>query len=429
VSVEEVDDEPLYLERVAALDVGKAGLEACVRVPSERNPKRRAQEVRSFGTTKKEILALADWLRCQGVHDVAMESTSDYWKAPFFRLEAEGFCCQLLDAKQVKALPGRPKTDRADAVWIAKNFERGMVAACFVATEEFRRLRTLTRYRRHLVEERSREKNRVEKLLEDALVKLSVVVSDLHGVSSRAMMDALVAGQRDPRKLAALARGTMRNKTRELEEALDGADTFTDHHAMVLKMMLGNIDHLTEQVEELTSQIEELIAPFDRQVAQLDGIPGIGRIAACDLLAEIGTDMTRFRTAAHLVSWAGFCPQVKESAGRRKARSSRKKGNRYIAGALGEAAVSAGRTKTRIGTRYRRLAKRRGKAKAQVAIGNTILTITHQLLADPNANYNDLGTDYYEQRAHHRRQVNNHLRGLQRLGYTVTLQPTDHEAA
>jgi transposase len=429
VSVEEVDDEPLYLERVAALDVGKAQLEACVRVPSERNPKRRAQEVRSFGTTKKEILALADWLRCQGVRHVAMESTSDYWKAPFFRLEAEGFDCQLLDAKQVKALPGRPKTDRADAVWIAKNFERGMVAACFVATEQFRRLRTLTRYRRHLVEERSREKNRAEKLLEDALVKLSVVVSDLHGVSARAMMDALVAGQRNPRTLAALARGTMRNKTRQLEEALDGADTFTDHHAMVLKMMLDNIDHLTGQVDQLTGQIEELVAPFDQQVAQLDGIPGLGRTAACDLLAEIGVDMSRFRTPAHLVSWAGFSPQVKESAGRRKGRNSRKKGNRYIAGTLGEAAVSAGRTKTRVGARYRRLAKRRGKAKAQVAIGNTILTIAHHLLSDPNATYNDLGVDYYEQRTHHRRQVNTHLRGLQRLGYTVTLQPVDHEAA
>jgi transposase len=426
--VEDVEDERLHLERVAALDIGKAGLEACVRVPAKANPARRAQEVRSFGTTKKEILALAAWLREHQVGAVVMESTSDYWRAPFFRLEAEGFTCELLDAKQVKALPGRPKTDKADCVWLAKVAERGMAAKCFVPPEEIRRLRTLTRYRRHLTEERSREKARAEKLLEDAMVKLSVVVSDLHGVSSREMMEALIAGNRDPKVLAQMARGRMRAKLGALEEALDGADTFSDHHAFVLRMMLDNIDRLSEQIDKLTAQIEELIAPFERQVAQLDAVPGLGRTAAQDLIAEVGVDMSVFATPAHLVSWAKFCPQVKQSAGKVKGRNSRGRGNRYLAGVLGEAAVSAGRTQTRIGARYRRLAKRRGKAKAQVAIGNTLLTVAHALLSDPRTDYHDLGADYYEARSQHRRQVASHLRSLQRLGYKVTLEPTGEAA-
>jgi transposase len=423
--VEEVSDEPLYIERVCAIDVAKGRLDACIRVPSDRDPKRRSQEVRTFATIKKEILALADWLRCWGVTKVVMESTGDYWKTPFFRLEAEGLDCTLADARQVKHLPGRPKTDKADCVWLAKNFERGAVPSCFVPPEPIRRLRTLTRYRRHLTEERTREKQRCEKLLEDAQVKLSVVVSDLHGVSARDMMEALIGGERDPRALARLARGVMRNKTRELEEALDGADTFTDHHAFVLRMMLDNIDRITTQIERLTAQIEELIAPFEHQVQQLDGIPGMGRTAAQDLIAEIGADMGVFPTAAHLVSWAKFCPQVKESAGKRKGRNSCGKGNRYVAGLLGEVTTSAGKTRTRIGARYRRIAKRRGKPKAQVATGSTVLTVAYELLSDPDAIYQDLGVDYYQTRLHHRRQTSNHIRALQHLGYQVTLQPID----
>jgi len=248
-------------------------------------------------------------------------------------------------------------------------------------------------------------------------------------VSSRQIMEALISGCRDPKALAQLARGTLRRKISALEEALDGADTFTEHHAFVLRMMLDNVDRLTAQIDKLTAQVEGLITPFERQVAQLDGIPGIGRIAAQDLIAEIGVDMNVFPTAGHLVSWAKYCPQVKQSAGKRKGRNSRGKGNRYLAGMLGEACVTAGRTRTRLGARYRRLAKRRGKAKAQVATGNTILTIVHALLADPTAHYHDLGADYYETHMHHRRQVASHLRSLQRLGYKVTLQPVAGEAA
>jgi transposase len=426
--MEDINDEPLHLGRVAALDVGKATLEACVRVPAKSDPRRRAQEVRGFGATKKEILELAAWLRSCQVTKVVMEPTSDYWKAPFFRLEAEGSDCDLLDAKQVKALPGRPKTDRADCVWLAKVAERGMVASCFVPPAEIRQLRTLTRYRRHLTEERSREKQRAEKLLEDALVKLSVVVSDLHGVSSRDIMDALIGGNRGPKALAQLARGSLQGKIAALEEALDGADTFTDNHAFVLRIMLENIDRLSAQVNKLTAQVEELIAPFEHQMAQLDGVTGIGRVAAQDLIAEIGVDMAVFATAAHLVSWAKFCPQVKEPAGRRKGRNARGKGNRYVAGVLGEASVTIGRTQTRLGARYRRLAKRRGTAKAHVAVGNTVLTIVHALLSGPKAEYHDLGADYYDKRTQHRREVSTHLRSLQRLGYKVTLEPVEGAA-
>jgi transposase len=210
----------------------------------------------------------------------------------------------------------------------------------------------------------------------------------------------------------------------QLEDALDGVDTFTDHHAFVLGMMLDNIDHLTTQVDKLTAQVEDLMAPLEGQVAELDGVTGIGRTGAQDLIAEIGVDMSVFATAAHPVPWAKFCPQVKQSAGKRKVRNARGKGNRYLASMLGEASVTAGRTQTRLGARYRRLAKRRGTAKAQVAVGNTVLTIAHALLSDPAADYKDLGPDYYDKRTHHRREVTSHLRSLQRLGYKVTLEPT-----
>lgn len=260
------------------------------------------------------------------------------------------------------------------------------------------------------------------------MVKLSVVVSDLHGVSSRAMMEALIGGCRDAKVLAQMARGRMRTKVGALEEALDGAGTFGDHHAFVLRMMLDNIDRLSAQIDKLTAQVEELIAPFERQVAQLDAVPGFGRVAAQDLVAEVGADMGVFPTAAHLVSWAKFCPQVKQSAGRKKGRSSKGRGNRYLAGVLSEASVSAGKTQTRIGARYRRLAKRRGSAKAQVATGNTLLTVAYALLSDPAADYHDLGADWYEARTQHRRQVATHLRSLQRLGYRVTLEPAEEVA-
>ena len=235
---------------------------ATIRVPSDRDPARRAAETRSFGTTKKEVLALADWLRCWQVPAVVMEATGDYWKGPFYRLEAEGFECVLADARQVKNLPGRPKRDPADSRWLAACFERGAVTSCFVATPEFRLIRLHTRYRRDLIGERTREKQRAEKLLESAAIELSSVVSELHGVIGRDIMDHLIAGHRDPRALAQLARTRARRKISQLEEALEGAEFFTDEHAALLKVMLERIDRVSEEIAQLFEVVERLLAPY-----------------------------------------------------------------------------------------------------------------------------------------------------------------------
>ena len=289
---------------------------------------------------------------------------------------------------------------------------------------EIRRLRTHTRYRRHLTQARTAEKQRVEKLLEDAHLKLSSVISDIHGVSGRAMLQAIAAGERNPKTLAQLARGTMRGKIRQLEEALDCAFV-TEEHAAVLAMMLATIDYYTARIGELTARIEVLCQPYEHQIAQLDAVPGTGVITAQDVIAEIGTDMTVFPAAAHLVSWAKWCPQVAQSGGKRKAANASGRGNRYLGAALGEAAVSAGRTQSFPGAKYRRLVTRMPEKKALVATGNSLLTIYHALLSDPAATYTDLGTGYYEQRANTRRQVRNHIRAIERHGYQVTIQAID----
>jgi transposase len=296
-----------------------------------------------------------------------------------------------------------------------------MISSSFVPPEPIRRLRTHTRYRRHLTQARTAEKQRVEKLLEDGHLKLSSVISDIHGVSGRDMLDAIAGGQRDPKTLAQLARGTMRGKIRRLEEALD-CSFFTEQHAAVLAMMLAAIDYYSTQVDALTATIETLTEPWLHQVAQLDEVPGIGTICAQDIIAEIGTNMTVFPTAAHLVSWARFSPQVKQSAGKRKGSNSTGRGNPYLGAALGEASISTGRTQTFLGARYRRLARRMPKKKALVATGNSMLTSVHALLSDPAARYTDLGADYYEQHMHARRQARNHITSLERLGYKVTIQ-------
>lgn len=418
----DAEDEPLFAERVAGLDIAKAGVDVAIRVPGDSSPGRRQQETRDSGVTRRELLALADWLRCWGVTKVGMEATGDYWKPVFFLLESQGFDCDLYNAAQVKALPGRPETDRADSIWLARITERGMISASFVPPEPVRRLRTHTRYRRHLTQARTAEKQRVEKLLEDGHLKLSSVISDIHGVSGRDMLDALAGGQRDPKALAQLARGSMRGKIRRIGEALD-CSFFTSEHAGVLAMMLAAIDHYTAQIEQLTARIEALIEPRAHQAGQLDEIDGIGKICAQDIIAETGTDMTVFPTAAHLVSWAKWSPQVRQSAGKRKGSSATGRGNPYLGAALGEAASGAGRTQSFPGARYRRLTRRMPKKKALVATGNSMLTIIHALLADPSATYQDLGADYHEQRMHARRQARNHIHSLERLGYKVTIQP------
>ncbi len=418
--MEEVTGEPLYRDRVCGIDIGKAGMVATIRVPSDKDPARRMAGTRSFGTTKREVLALADWLRSWQVPAVVMEATSDYWKGPFYRLEAEGLECVLADARQVKNLPGRPKRDPADSRWLAACFERGAVRPCFVATPEFRIIRLHTRYRRDLTEERTREENRVEKLLESAGLKLSSVVSDLHGVTGRDIMEHLIAGERDPRVLAQLARARARRKISQLEEALEGAEFFTPEHAALLAAMLARIDRVEEEITRLSGVIEQLLAPYEEQLQQAESMPGWARRAAQDAVAETGVDMTRFPAGAHLVSWGSRAPQDRQS-GTRKGRAKTRKGNRYLAGVLGETAAAAGRTQTREGARYRRVARRRGKLKAQVAVGNTQLKVYHKLLSSPGTRYQDLGPDYYERQRDTRRQIAHHVGKLGALGFEVTL--------
>jgi transposase len=418
--MDEVTDEPLYRDRVCGIDIGKAQMVATIRVPSDRDPARRSAETRIFATTKRGVLALADWCRSWQVPAVVMEATGDYWKGPFYRLEAEGFECVLADARQVKNLPGRPKRDPADSRWLAACFERGAVTACFVATPEFRIIRLHTRYRRDLIQERARDKQRVEKLLESAAIKISSVVSDLHGVTGRDIMDHLIAGERNPRVLAQLARTAARRKITELEEALEGAEFFTAEHAGLLTAMLERIDRVSADIARLSEVIEQLLAPYEEQLAQAESMPGWRRRSAEDAIAETGADMTRFPTGAHLASWGSRAP-LDHQSGTRKGRARSKKGNRYLAGVLGETAVAAGRTQTREGARYRRLARRLGKPKAQVAVGNTQLKVLHKLLSNPGMRYEDLGPDYYERRASLRRQIHHHVTQLESLGFDVTL--------
>jgi transposase len=416
--MEEVTDEPLYRDRVCGIDIGKAGMAATIRVPSDANPARRAQETRSFGTTKREVLALADWLRSWQVPAVVMEATGDYWKPVFYRLEAEGFECVLADAKQVKHLPGRPKRDPSDSRWLAACFERGAITSCFVATPEFRIIREHTRYRRDLTAERTREKQRAEKLLESAAIKLSSVVTDLHGVTGRDIMDHLIAGERNPKVLAQLARARARRKISELEAALEGAEFFTPPLAALLARMLARIDQLNASIGELTVVVETLLEPYEEQLQQAESMPGWGRRSAQDAVAETGVDMTRFRTGGHLASWAGRTPLDNQS-GSRSGRAKSKKGNRYLAAITGETAVAAGKTQTREGARYRRIARRRGKPKAGVALGNTQLKVYHALLSSPGTRYQDLGVDYYDNRASTRRQVRVLQKRASELGYTL----------
>jgi transposase len=421
VVLEEDPQSEEIVTRVAALDIGKAELVCCVRVPHEGKPGRRLQEVATYSTMTPSLLVMSDHLRCLRVSRVVLEATSDYWKPVFYLLEAQGLEVWLVNARDVKHLPGRPKTDKLDAVWLCKVAERQMIRPSFVPPPQIRRLRDVTRYRIDLVGVRTAEKQRVEKLLEDAQIKLSVVASDIFGVSGRQMMTALIGGQTNPKALAQLARGRLRAKITQLEEAFTGH--FTDHHALLLTKMLARIDSLDADIAELDAAIEEMIAPFAPAVQRLDEIPGVGTTAARVIIAEVGMDMSRFPTAAHLASWARFAPGVKESAGRKKGKGTTGHGNRYLARALGEAAVSAGKTDTFLGERYRRIARRRGKKRAIVALGRSILVIVWHLLSDPETRFHDLGPDFYDNRIGPEHKKRNHIRQLEALGYKVTLEP------
>ena len=421
--MEDVQDEPLAAERVAGIDIGKAMVMATIRVPGAVAGGRRRAETREFATTRQGLLALAAWLREWDVERAGMESTSNYWKPVLFTLEREGIECLLYLASRVKAMPGRPKTDKLDSAWLARLTEQGAVPGSFIPPEPIRVLRSHTRYRRHLVQDRTAEKQRVEKLLEEAHLKLSCVLTDIHGKSGRAMLEAIIAGERDPQVLAGLALGRARRKAAQLREALD-CTFFTSDHAWLLQVMLARIDQYTAEIAQLTTRIGELCQPWERQLAQLATIPGFSERTAQDLIAETGVDMTRFPTAAHLASWARQAPAVSESAGHRKNKGTGR-GNPYSGGTLGEAATAASRTQTFLGARYHRLIRHMPKAKAQRAIMRAILVITWHLLSDPEATYNDLGHDYYDRHDDEHRKARHHARALERLGYTITITRQD----
>jgi len=418
--LEETQEREEIIERIAALDIGKATLVCCVRLPDPRGPGRRLQEVDTHSTMTRSLMRMADRLRDLGVTRVVMEATSDYWKPAFYLLEAAGFETWLVNARDVKHLPGRPKTDRLDAVWLCKVAERQMLRPSFVPPPPIRMLRDLTRYRVDLVAAQGAERNRAEKLLEDAQIKLSVVASDIFGVSGRAMMAALIAGQRDPKQLAQLARSTLRRKISALEEAFVGH--FTDHHAFLLTKMLARVDAIEADIADVDAQIEVHIAPFAQAAARLEQIPGIGLVAARAIIAEIGTDMSRFPTPEHLVSWARLCPRTIQSGPVTRAGKTGK-GNPYLKGALGEAAAAAAKTDTFLGERYRRIAKRRGKLKALVAVARSILVIIWHLLANPAARFHDLGPDYHTNRIAVQRRIRNHIAQLTAMGYRVSIEP------
>ena len=414
-------DNEEIIERVAALDIGKAELMCCVRVPDADHPGKRLQEVQAYPTLTRSVLRLASHLGRLGVTRVVMEATADYWKPVFYLLEAAGLETWLVNAKDVKHLPGRPKTDKLDAVWLCKVAERQMLRPSFVPPPPIRKLRDLTRYRADLVAARTAEKQRAEKLLEDACIKLSAVVTDIFGVSGRDMLAALVAGERDPKVLAQLARRSMRGKIAVLEEAFTGH--FTDHHAFLLGTMLRRVDAISADIATLDERIAEQAAPLASAVAQLDEIPGISLVSAHVILAEIGTGMTRFPTAGHLASWARLAPGIKESAGKKKGKGSTGHGNAYLASVLGNAAAGAARTSTFLGEKYRRIARRRGSKRAVVALGRSILVIAWHLLSDPEARFYDLGQGYHAARIDPERRKRTHIRELEALGYTVTLKP------
>jgi len=402
------------IERCCGLDVHKATVSACVRV-TQRPRGKVEQEVRTFPTTTAELLALRDWLIEQRVTHVAMEATGVYWKPVYYVLEHD-FELLLVNPAHFKQVPGR-KTDVADCAWLAQLLQYGLLRASFVPPAPIRELRDLTRYRKSLTEERSRAANRLHKVLQDAGIKLSSVATDTLGVSGRSMLMALAAGTTDPALLADLAHGKLRKKLPELRQALAGR--FGPHHRFMLSRLLADIDYVEEASRELSRRIEELLVPFAATVERLITIPGVQRRTAEVVVAEIGADMSRFPSAAHLSSWAGMCPGNHESAGKRRSGKTRR-GNRWLRTALVEAGAAAGRTKhTALGARYRRLRAHLGHGRAVLAVGRHVLEIAYHLMAQPTT-YRELGTDYFD-RYRAERLKRRSLEQLRRLGYQVAL--------
>jgi transposase len=402
------------VERPAALDVHKASVMACARVPGAGG--RREEHVAEFASTVQGLLTLADWLDAHAVTQVAMEATGVYWK-PVWAVLEDRFACMLVNARHVKQVPGR-KTDVLDAQWLCRLLEAGLLRASLVPPKPIRTLRNLTRYRKSNIRDRQREANRLHKMIEDTGIKLDCVASDLLGKSGRAMLDALVSGTTDPNVLADLARGVLRKKLPALREALEGR--FDAEHALVVGQILAHIDFLDAAIARLSDAIEQQIAPLAPAVELLCTIPGVERRAAEVLIAETGGDMTAFPTAAHLASWAGVCPGNNESAGKRRSGRSRR-GSKWLRGTLIEAARAAARTRdTYLNAQYRRVRARRGANRASLAVAHSLLVAAWHML-QTGETYHDPGGDYYTRRDP-ARTTRRLVAQLERLGHTVTLQ-------
>jgi transposase len=407
----------VVVERCAFLDVHRDTVMACARTPDGAGGRR--EEVAEFGTTTSQLLVLSDWLVERGVTLVGMEATGVYWKPVHWILEEAIDNVWVINARHMRNVPGR-KTDVADSQWGAQLLEHGLVRPSFIPPRPTREQRDLTRYRKSVIEERGRETQRLHKVLEDAGVKLSSVASSVLTKSGREMIDALVAGQRDPAVLAEMAKGRLRSKIPELKDALAGR--FNSHHGLLCRAMLARIDQADATIDELTAQIEKLQDPHEAAVTLLVGIPGVSYRSAQVILAEIGTDMSRFPTAGHLASWAGMCPGNNESAGKHRSGRTRY-GSKWLRIALVEAGQAAGRSKnTYLAAHYARIRGRRGPGRAAVAVGHSILVIAWHLLSTGEP-YNDLGGDYFDKRrtspAHQKRLVAQ----LEAMGHKVTLEP------
>jgi transposase len=403
----------VLIERCAGLDVHQATVVATVRVPGEGG---RQTVTATFGTMTADLWALREWLQAYGVTHVALESTGVYWKPVYYVLE-DACTLLLINMQELKRVPGR-KTDVKDSEWLAQLLECGLLRSSFVPPPPIRELRDLTRYRVQQVRDRAQEVNRLCKVLEDSGLKLTSVLTDVMGVSGRAMLTALVEGTTDAAVLADLARGKLRKKLPELRRALHGR--FRAHHAFLLHQILAKIDVLEEAVERLDQELDQRLVPFEPMLTALDTIPGVDRIGAISILAETGGDMQRFPTAGHLCSWGAMCPGQNESAGKRRSGTTRK-GNKYLRGTLIQAGLGAIHSKgTARQARYHRVKRHRGHKKAVVAVGHQILEIAYYVMRD-GVTYTELGADYFDRR-HAEQVVRRHVRQLEALGFHVTIE-------
>jgi transposase len=405
-----VNDVQVLYDRCCGLDVHKKSVTACVITPE-------GKEIQTFGTMTGDIIALVDWIKSKGCSHVAMESTGVYWKPLYNLLEVEQIETLVVNAQHIKAVPGR-KTDVKDAEWIANLLRHGLLKGSYIPGRDQRELRELVRYRRSLINERSREVNRLQKVLEGCNIKLSSVASDITGVSAKAMLKAIIDDAGDPVVIAKLAKGKLKNKQKELEKALLGL--VGPHQKMILTAQLNHLEFLDQQIVELDQEIEARLHPFELELELLDSIPGVGRRTAEDILAEIGTDMHRFPSSAHLASWAGMSPGNNESAGKRKSGKTTK-GNKSLRATLVLAARAAAKSKnTYLFAQYRRIAARRGGNRAAVAVGHSILVMTYHMLKNRET-YKELGSDYFDQRKKDS-VIKNSIRRLESLGLKVTVE-------